>query len=186
MEIKAIETEYNGYRFRSRAEARWAIAFEHLGIEYMYEPEGYQLSDGTKYLPDFYLPESKTYFEVKGVMTGKDMHKITQLQKDLGVNIAIGYPDLTFQASDNWAENYYQINECKEESWLMKCRECGKYFFTGDLGTWMCQCCGYYDGDNTAEWVCAGDHKSWYQEIGAKIFREARQARFEHGEKPKV
>ena len=28
MEIKAIETEYNGYKFRSRLEARWA-RFEH-------------------------------------------------------------------------------------------------------------------------------------------------------------
>lgn len=66
-EIKAIETEYNGYRFRSRLEARWAVFFDTLGIRYEYEPEGYVLSDGSKYLPDFYLPDYKYYAEVKGM-----------------------------------------------------------------------------------------------------------------------
>ncbi|HEX6827105.1 MAG TPA: hypothetical protein VF077_12380 [Nitrospiraceae bacterium] len=42
--IKAIETQYNGYRFRSRLEARWAIFFDIAGIAYHYEPEGYDLS----------------------------------------------------------------------------------------------------------------------------------------------
>jgi hypothetical protein len=26
--VKAIETQYNGYRFRSRLEARWAVFFD--------------------------------------------------------------------------------------------------------------------------------------------------------------
>lgn len=65
--MKAIETEYNGYRFRSRLEARWAVFFDALGIRYEYEPEGYVLSDGSKYLPDFYLPDFKYYAEVKGM-----------------------------------------------------------------------------------------------------------------------
>ena len=30
--IKAIETEYNGYKFRSRLEARWAVFFDALGV----------------------------------------------------------------------------------------------------------------------------------------------------------
>jgi hypothetical protein len=63
--MKAIETEYKGYRFRSRLEARWAVFFDQLGILYEYEPEGIVLSDGTHYLPDFYLPEFHCYFEVK-------------------------------------------------------------------------------------------------------------------------
>ena len=33
MEIKAIETIYNGYKFRSRLEARWAVFFDEAGIE---------------------------------------------------------------------------------------------------------------------------------------------------------
>lgn len=69
--IKAIETVYNGYRFRSRLEARWAIFFDAAGIEYQYEPEGFEIEcqcygDSDKYLPDFYLPEFDVYAEVKG------------------------------------------------------------------------------------------------------------------------
>ena len=52
-QIRAIETEYNGYRFRSRLEARWAVFFDALGVEYEYEPEGFELPSGKRYLPDF-------------------------------------------------------------------------------------------------------------------------------------
>lgn len=51
--IKAIETVYNGYRFRSRLEARWAVFFDALGVKYEYEPEGFELPSGQWYLPDF-------------------------------------------------------------------------------------------------------------------------------------
>lgn len=66
--IKAIPTRYRGYHFRSRLEARWAVFFDALGIEWEYEPEGFELPDGTRYLPDFWLPtiEGGTWVEVKG------------------------------------------------------------------------------------------------------------------------
>ena len=64
MEIKAIETVYNGYKFRSRLEARWAVFFDAAGIKYEYEPEGFDLG-GVWYLPDFYLPWFKCYVEIK-------------------------------------------------------------------------------------------------------------------------
>ena len=89
MTFKAIETEYNGYRFRSRLEARWAVFFDALGIDYEYEPEGYELPSGKRYLPDFRVKchgtrgecSDKTfdlYIEVKGRMTQGDADKITE------------------------------------------------------------------------------------------------------------
>lgn len=63
--MKAIETYYNGYKFRSRLEARWAVFFDEIGFQYEYEPEGFKLHDGTLYLPDFYLPKYHLYVEVK-------------------------------------------------------------------------------------------------------------------------
>ena len=63
--IKAIQTEYNGIKFRSRLEARWAVFFDTAKIRYEYEPEGYETEDGTRYLPDFYLPDFDAYVEVK-------------------------------------------------------------------------------------------------------------------------
>lgn len=63
--MKAIETRYNGHRFRSRTEARWAVLFDHLGVKYEYEAEGFELG-GYRYLPDFYLPKEDCFVEVKG------------------------------------------------------------------------------------------------------------------------
>lgn len=67
MNINPIQTEYNGYLFRSRLEARWAVFFDAAGIEYQYEPEGFiGCYDNAYYLPDFYLPQFGVYAEVKG------------------------------------------------------------------------------------------------------------------------
>ena len=44
--IKAIETKYNGYKFRSRLEAKWAVFFDNAKIKYEYEPEGYEDENG--------------------------------------------------------------------------------------------------------------------------------------------
>ena len=53
--MRAIETEYKGYRFRSRLEARWAVFFDACGVRWEYEPEGFDLGNGQMYLPDFLL-----------------------------------------------------------------------------------------------------------------------------------
>lgn len=53
MNIKAIQTQYKGYHFRSRLEARWAVFFDACGYQWEYEPEGFDLGDGVYYLPDF-------------------------------------------------------------------------------------------------------------------------------------
>ncbi len=37
--VKALETHYRGWRFRSRIEARWAVFFDALGISWDYELE---------------------------------------------------------------------------------------------------------------------------------------------------
>lgn len=63
--IKAIETSYNGYKFRSRLEARYAVFFDTLGVQYYYEHEGFSL-EGVAYLPDFYLPQYDCFVEIKG------------------------------------------------------------------------------------------------------------------------
>lgn len=63
--LKPIETVYNGYRFRSRLEARWAVFFDALNIKWSYEEQGFDL-DGERYLPDFYLHEHNSFIEIKG------------------------------------------------------------------------------------------------------------------------
>lgn len=82
--IKAIETEYKGYKFRSRLEARWAVFFEALGFDWEYEPEGFELSNGQWYLPDFRVKSIHgftTWYEIKP-KDSVDDNKIKQLGKD--------------------------------------------------------------------------------------------------------
>lgn len=64
MNATPIRTQYNGIRFRSRLEARWAFFFAELGVKWQYEPEGFQLSSGW-YLPDFWLPDQNCWVEIK-------------------------------------------------------------------------------------------------------------------------
>lgn len=63
--LKAIETRYKGYRFRSRLEARWAVFFDALGVAWEYEKEGFELGALGWYLPDFWLPQVRMWAEVK-------------------------------------------------------------------------------------------------------------------------
>ena len=79
--IKAIETSYKGHLFRSRLEARWAVLFDELQIEWKYESQGFENDQGDRYLPDFYLPTSHTWVEVKGdaVALGRDYERMARL-----------------------------------------------------------------------------------------------------------
>lgn len=74
MDIKAIETRYKGYRFRSRLEARWAVFFDALGLDWEYEKEGFYMND-LMYLPDFFVRSEDGdgwFIEVKGDTTDTD------------------------------------------------------------------------------------------------------------------
>ncbi len=62
--VKAIETQYKGFRFRSRLEARYAVWLDALRVDWRYEQEGYDLN-GEWYLPDFWLPMTQCFLEVK-------------------------------------------------------------------------------------------------------------------------
>jgi hypothetical protein len=73
--MKAIETPYQGHRFRSRLEARWAVFFDALNLGWEYEPEGFELQGGTLYLPDFRLrtpQNSYRWVEVKPSIVTSD------------------------------------------------------------------------------------------------------------------
>jgi hypothetical protein len=78
---RAIETVYKNYKFRSRLEARWAVAFDKLGLAWTYEEEGFELPSG-RYLPDFFFPDLDTYVEIKGRMPtpgDNDMERLMDL-----------------------------------------------------------------------------------------------------------
>lgn len=113
MSIKAIETRYKGYRFRSRLEARWAVFFDALGIEWKYEPEGFELSDGTRYLPDFWLSYQSSvhvgsgyWIEVKGAWPShEELKKARSLAVESGHICIILAGEIGDHSSITWETN---------------------------------------------------------------------------------
>ena len=187
--IKAIQTTYNGIRFRSRTEARWAVFMDAAGIPYAYEAEGFYFQDGTTYLPDFWLPDQRTFLECKGVMSDKDLHKIKTLVVESDYEVIVGYPDMKFDVYD---VDYRMVGYAykSEMPWLMECDYCGKkYFLNAEHNLNLCRCCGYIwsEGGPSIRVLCNGfghnfqpDAKHRKEKFDA--IEKAKSARFEFGE----
>ena len=65
---RSKRTTYGGNVFRSEGEAKWAVFFDCLGIEYDYEPHYSEVETGCRtvnYMPDFFLPGLRKYIEIK-------------------------------------------------------------------------------------------------------------------------
>ena len=104
--LKAIETKYKGYRFRSRLEARWAVFFDALGLKWDYEFEGFDLGEAGWYLPDFWFPTLKCWVEIKPEEPNeKERHKASELCRcsKKTVFTVIGIPD--WSGPDPWIIN---------------------------------------------------------------------------------
>lgn len=103
--MKAIETTYKGYRFRSRLEARWAVFLDALGAQWSYEHEGFDLN-GTWYLPDFWVDDWDCWIEVKGKdASDEERRKCALLARASNKNVLL-------LSGDPWTEgnkNQYAI-----------------------------------------------------------------------------
>lgn len=91
--IHPIETLYAGCRFRSRLEARWAVFFDCLGIQWEYEPEGYALDEETWYLPDFLLPTWNVWCEIKSFGGDFQLAQRFAIALDVYMVLCEGTPD---------------------------------------------------------------------------------------------
>lgn len=168
--IKAIETEYKGYRFRSRLEARWAVFFDALGIKWEYEKEGFDLGPAGLYLPDFWLPQVEMWGEVKGQQfTAAEANKCIALVRQTGypclklIGVPENKPYPAIEISD-----IYGV-PCEVDHCLTTYHE---YPFTEGRFYAMP---GNYGPGGDAYWDDT--------EMAATA---ARSARFEHGETPNI
>ena len=186
LDIKPIETSYKGYKFRSRLEARWAVFFDAMGWQWEYEPEGYVLSDGSWYLPDFLINDGrgKAFVEVKPISILQNQHdfdlaiqKLSMLTGDkinsifcidnTGGILVIGVPDMSLHYIANESD-YDAIMFCYEDyyrpSWASynhaDNRAFGLYYNPGDRE---------YEKANR------------YHPIFLNAIDKAKSARFEHG-----
>lgn len=170
--IKAIETRYAGYRFRSRLEARWAVFFDALGIGWEYEPEGFELPDGTRYLPDFKLDYGSYgepqfwWAEVKGGGAHISPQEWAKMRAFAGAHDAPlllldGPPEL---------RTYFQVNAVAgDDNDSLGCA-----LFSYKMRPWW---------DDDANFFA---HLGGFDEEGSRVLEDAvnaaRGARFEHGE----
>lgn len=202
--IKAIETRYKGYRFRSRLEARWAVFFDAMGLRWEYEPEGFDLGEAGWYLPDFYLPEFNAWVEIKGGdASGGEIDKccalfeglfgqgvatdvvstyaVPTLQKfmDLLKTNGSEHPLSHIREHTHKAGKVYVFSGLAEQGWLT-IPECvvevsAKDVFEGFL--WL------QPNENRRQIGVKMSQKAWNpRSIFPKAADKARGARFEHGE----
>lgn len=81
MKYNAIPTIYKGVRFKSRLEADMAYLLDFLELSWQYEPQSFLLDNGVHYLPDFFLPQTKTWIECRGYDTEKGNRQIDGFSK---------------------------------------------------------------------------------------------------------
>ena len=198
MDIKPIETIYDGYKFRSRLEARWAVFFDALGVPYEYESEGFVLPSGRQYLPDFKVKCYGTrghirdnpwdlWIEVKGNMSKEDASRIRefsgindsmnnwmtdQAEEDYRPILVVGNipaPENAWDPTYEWREHY--------KSW-----EVSPFNYELIDGDWF----GAFPAALDGKFYLWGDEGSYIHDVEPvrKAYAIARQARFEHGATP--
>lgn len=198
-DLKPIETEYKGYRFRSRLEARWAVFFDACGIEYEYEPDGYALGNGMVYLPDFLLhgvcgrDAGDLYVEVKGQMTDADAEKINRfvaLGMDTENGIYLGKSKSAVLVLGNIppGDNMGAITDYISTKAYEDHRNWPNQFnFQTIDGDYFAAHPGV---NKDGKFELFGDDSNYLSNMDPVktewAYRMARQARFEHGEKPNV
>lgn len=64
-DARPTQLRITGEYFDSRTEAEWGKYFRTLEVDYEREPEAFVFSEGTFYVPDFYLKDQHTYVEIK-------------------------------------------------------------------------------------------------------------------------
>lgn len=179
--MKTIQTRAYGRRFRSRTEARWAVAFTEASIAWEYELEGYHLPHGP-YLPDFWLPQVRMWAEVKGEgFSLEELHKAHDLANhtERPVLLLSGQPaDLAYYAiepdTQEWNPPVSFADGTKVAVMDYAPFECSEYHLSEHR---MFGGCGM--GSEFPDPWEYGDDPCKHPAVAAAI-----AARFEHGESP--
>ena len=117
--MKPIETNYNGYAFRSRLEARWAMFFDLVGIRYQYESEAFSIG-GINYLPDFFLPEKNLFIEIKpNDPPPEEFAKVQAFAWHKPILLLIGEPYATFDEYGHGVRLEYVVKSYIERPVLL-------------------------------------------------------------------
>jgi len=166
-DIKPIPTVYNGHKFRSRLEARWAVAFDVAKIEWVYEMEGFDLGGGVNYLPDFWLPQVKMWAEVKPCDFSE-----TEQEKCRRLAIGTKCPVLMLDGMPS-DQNFWGWEICQEtgeaalDDWVLFAGEGyhieeSRFYQCTGVGAWNRDYANGYDAIDPSEPVRkAREHRFW-------------------------
>jgi hypothetical protein len=197
--IKAIETRYVGYCFRSRLEARWAVFLDAAGIPWRYEPEGYDL-EGAWYLPDFWLPKHGIFLEIKpGMPSPRECLLASRLRQRGGHSVVILAGDCwpgEYLAHYSWPDEVVAHRRGRaypgdglsygvEDGWrsdLLRCRRCDGLCY-GETGKWQPEEGCYHAYGDLGLNTC-GDHDRHGLPFEDRCYEAARSARFDGIEEP--
>jgi hypothetical protein len=169
------------------------VFFDALGLDWEYEREGYDLGAAGWYLPDFWLPSLKCFFEVKPspdvILTPDALDKARSLS-------AHTYPVIIAQGiGDN--EDITLVANCRQyhpqPRELRGVIRIGGYWVTD--GDRLLLCLGFRNNDsedgiwldgamNIASFVVYPPTGSPINQNLLSAYAAARAARFEHGERP--
>lgn len=163
---RSIPTRYKNILFRSKLEADWARALDRLAIPWEHEKEGRYFGE-VFYLPDFWLPRSRQFLEVKVVWEPDDCRKAMAMLEHLeprpfcrdrgcvDIPLIAAFPDGQFSG---WARRVGRFKQSKAGDFhaflldrsravqLAQCSRCEGWWFFDPEAQWPCQCCGHTGG----------------------------------------
>lgn len=184
--IRAITTRYKGFAFRSRLEARYAVYFDHLGIKWDYEPEGFELGNGLRYLPDFWLPDWGLWVEIKpGPPDAAGIEKATRLaESHRSLIMFCGPPRAEFHESNL----FFGYDQSESSCGFMPCRPAGHFAHVDGLLSLHIGASShksYYSDDMWKHCIPSFDegYPEVFWDIAEEAAAAARAARFEFGAK---
>jgi hypothetical protein len=177
--IPAIPTTYQGVRFRSRLEARWASFFDIAGWKWDYEP-----LDLDGYIPDFMLWFKKPILvEVKPLVWDGSEREAGIIQ---GAETKIRFSGVQYEAlllgarlpdTDGYRPMLGRLNGADmlqhdpdhdwwrfsawEKAETFHCLFCGSRSFCSDQQSFRCRVNGCYDGaSHIGEWDALADYRA--------------------------
>ena len=173
---RSYPTSYNGSRFRSRLEARWAAFFDLIGWRWTYEP-----FDTSGYIPDFLIHGPASLLVEVGPCEflsefSEKAEKPLGLGRErtvlvLGIDPLIlqqGRPDptpmagyLTNDGDDGWEQT-------APACWA-QCRECGRLGVFHEIGSFRLRPCGHHDGNNHLLPVEGGQIDFLWRDAGNRV-----------------
>ena len=117
----------------------WELAVAHTfdarGTKWVYERKWFKLRDGVRYLPDFYLPETNEWYEVKAGWGGK----LEEFEQTKAIPFRVRGERLTVLTDDNGT---LQVFVGLSDHGMRRKYKASHWKFQRSRKGWVHVCCG--------------------------------------------